>query len=297
MPIDTIPPQTAAAPPAAEKVDEIFGIEVHGLDPIPDEHRHGKPQELLWTWLGGNLNYVAITTGALTIIFGLRLWQALLAVVLGSIAGAIVLGLCSIFGPRTATATSVNTRAAFGLNGNYPAALLSWLSASGWVAVNSVLAIFALLTLAQSIGLGNGPAVKIAALVIVLVGQVAIALFGHATVVASERVFFIVSAILLAGVAIFALPKVNWSFPQGTLTGSTAVGTFLLALSVIFAGPISWINYASDYSRYLARTTTGSRCTPSSSASKRICSRRLRLSGRSFPPRSRTPFPSPSSRT
>lgn len=256
MPIDTIPPQTAAAPPAAEKVDEIFGIEVHGLDPIPDEHRHGKPQELLWTWLGGNLNYVAITTGALTIIFGLRLWQALLAVVLGSIAGAIVLGLCSIFGPRTATATIVNTRAAFGLNGNYPAALLSWLSASGWVAVNSVLAIFALLTLAQSIGLGNGPAVKIAALVIVLVGQVAIALFGHATVVASERVFFIVSAILLAGVAIFALPKVNWSFPQGTLAGSTAVGTFLLALSVIFAGPISWINYASDYSRYLARTTS-----------------------------------------
>src|SRR5579864_8435318 len=238
MSTDTKSAPVVVAPAESAKVDEIFGVEVHGLDPIPDEHRHGQPRELLWTWLGGNLNYVAITTGALTIVFGLRLWQALLAGVLGSIAGAVVLGLCSIFGPRTATATIVNTRAAFGLNGNYPAALLSWLSASGWVAVNSVLAIFALITLAQSIGLGSGPAVKIAALVIVLVGQVAIALFGHATVVASERVFFIVSAVLLAGVAIFAIPKVNWGFGQGTLAGSTALGTFLLALSVIFAGPI-----------------------------------------------------------
>jgi len=240
----------------AAEADPIFGIEVHGLDPIPPEHRHGKPTELLWTWLGGNFNYVAITTGALTIIFGLPLWQALIAVVIGAIAGAVVLGLCSIFGPRTATATIVNTRAAFGLNGNYPAALISWLSASGWVAVNSVLAIFALLTLAQSIGLGNGAPVKIAAVVIVLLGQIAIALFGHATVVASERVFFIVSVVLLAGVMVFTLPKVHWGAGPGTLAGSTALGTFLLALSVIFAGPISWINYASDYSRYLPRRTS-----------------------------------------
>jgi hypothetical protein len=53
-------------------------------------------------------------------------------------------------------------RAAFGPNGNYPVALLSWLSASGWVAVNSVLAIFARVGLALVAGLGTGTAVKIA---------------------------------------------------------------------------------------------------------------------------------------
>src|SRR3981081_57646 len=188
----------------AEAVDPIFGIEIHGLDPIPAEHRHGEPRELFWTWLGGNFNYVVLASGAFTILFGLNIWQAVAAAVIGSVIGAIVFGFCGIFGPRTATATIVNTRAAFGLNGNFPAAFISWLSASGWVAVNSVLAVFALVTLAQSIGLGDGPAVKIAALIIVLVGQVAIALFGHATVVASERIFFIVSAVLLAGVAAFA---------------------------------------------------------------------------------------------
>jgi NCS1 family nucleobase:cation symporter-1 len=239
----------------AREADPIFGIEVHGLDPIPPEHRHGNPRELFWTWMGGNFNYVALTTAALVILFGLNLWQAIAAIVIGGSAGAVVLGLCSIYGPRTGTATIVNTRAAFGLNGNFPAALLSWLSASGWVAVNSVLAIFALIELAQVAGLGSGVLVKIAAIVIVLLGQVAIALFGHATVVASERVFFWVSFVLILGVLLFALPRVNWSYAGGPGAGSTAIGTFLLGLSVIFAGPISWINYASDYSRYFRADT------------------------------------------
>lgn len=239
----------------ATDADPIFGIEVHGLDRIPADHTHGHPRELFWTWLGGNFNYVVLAAAALTVLFGLSLWQALAAVAIGSFAGSVVLGLCSVFGPRTGTATIVNTRAAFGLYGNYPAALLSWVSASGWVAVNSVLAIFALIELAQTAGLGSGNGIKVAAIVIVLIGQVAIALFGHATVVASERVFFVVSAILIFGVLIFALPKVNWGYSGGTQAGSTALGTWLLGLSVIFAGPISWINYASDYSRYFRRET------------------------------------------
>ncbi len=235
----------------AQAVDPIFGIEIHGLDPIPIEHRHGEPRELFWTWLGGNFNYVVLAAGAFTIIFGLNIWQALTAAAIGSVLGAIVFGLCGIFGPRTATATIVNTRAAFGLNGNFPAALISWLSASGWVAVNSVLAVFSLVQLAGIAGLGTGIAVQIAAVAIVILAQVVIALFGHATVVASERIFALVSVILILGVMVFALPKVNWAYPQAkTLAGSTTVGTWFLALSVIMAGPLSWVNYASDYSRY-----------------------------------------------
>src|SRR5438270_13823618 len=89
----------------AQAADPIFGIEIHGLDPIPVEHRHGKPKELFWNWLGGAFNYVALATGALTILFGLSIWQAISAAIIGSILGSIVFGFCAIFGPRTATAT------------------------------------------------------------------------------------------------------------------------------------------------------------------------------------------------
>lgn len=241
-------------------VDPLFGIEIHGLDPIPPQHRHGKPQELLWTWLGGNFNYVVLASGAFTILFGLRLWEAITAAIVGSVLGALVFSLCGIFGPRTATATIVNTRAAFGLNGNYPVALISWLSVSGWVAVNSVLAIFALVQVAGVIGLGTGLGVQIAAVIIVLTAQIVIALFGHATVVASERVFAVVSIVLILGVLFFALPHVNWTAPQLIpLAGGTRLGTWLLALSVIFAEPLSWVNYASDYSRYFPDNTSWKR--------------------------------------
>jgi NCS1 family nucleobase:cation symporter-1 len=85
-------------------------------------------------------------------------------------------------------------------------------------------------------------------------------LFGHATVVASERVFAIISVALILGVMLFALPKVNWAYSQAnTLAGSTTFGTWLLALSVIFAGPLSWVNYASDYSRYFPTSTSWKR--------------------------------------
>ena len=77
--------------------DPIFGIEIHGLDPIPPKDAHGHPSELFWTWLGGNFNYIALTTAALTILFGLSLWQALLAVVIGGVAGAFVVGHRKIF--------------------------------------------------------------------------------------------------------------------------------------------------------------------------------------------------------
>ena len=77
------------------EADPIWGIEIHGLDPIPAEHRHGHPRELFWTWMGGNFNYIILTTGALTILFGLGLWQALSVVAIGSVAGSIVLGLAA----------------------------------------------------------------------------------------------------------------------------------------------------------------------------------------------------------
>ncbi|HLJ35509.1 MAG TPA: cytosine permease [Ktedonobacteraceae bacterium] len=256
---ETIRPDNAVES-EAQAVDPIFGVEIHGLDPIPVEHRHGEPGELFWTWLGGNFNYVVLAAGAFTIIFGLNIWQAISAAIIGSVLGAIVFGFCGIFGPRTATATIVNTRAAFGLNGNFPAALISWLSASGWVAVNSVLAVFSLVQLAGIAGLGTGIAVQIAAVAIIILAQVIIALFGHATVVASERIFAVVSVVLIVGVMVFALPKVNWAYPQAkSLAGSTTIGTWFLALSVIMAGPLSWVNYASDYSRYFPARTSWKR--------------------------------------
>jgi len=241
---------------ATDSGDRVFSIEQHGLDPIPVSDRHGTPRELFWTWLGGAYNYVALAAGALPIIFGLSLWQALLAVVVGNVLGAIVFGLCAVHGPRTATATIVNTRAALGHKGNLVAAAISFFSVAGWVAVNSVLAAFALIQLLAIAGITLNDVTKGLLVAVILIAQMAIAIYGHATVVALERVFAIASGILLTGLLIFVLPQIDWMMPAATnMAGSTTIGTWLLALAVMFAGPLSWANYASDYSRYLPEDT------------------------------------------
>src|SRR5258708_20450025 len=94
VPIIMAQHQTDRPDPAVESeaqaVDPIFGIEVHGLDPIPFEHRHGEPRELLWTWLGGNFNYVVLAAGAFTIFFGLTLLQSSAAASIGTALSRIV---------------------------------------------------------------------------------------------------------------------------------------------------------------------------------------------------------------
>jgi len=234
---------------------DIFSIEAHGIEPIPAGARYGEPRALFWTWLGGAYNYVAIAAGALPVLFGLALWQALLAVVVGNVLGAVVFGLCAIHGPRTGTATIVNTRAAFGLKGNTVAAAISFLSVASWVAVNSVLASLALFQLLDVAGAPAGPLVKVVLVALVLVAQGLIAMYGHAAVMAVERIFAVASGVLLTGLLVFVLPVVDWLAPAaGPLAASTTLTTWLLALATMFAGPLGWANYAADYARYLPET-------------------------------------------
>lgn len=244
---------------AAEPVPhaaQAFEVERHGLEPIPAEERRGHPRKLFWVWLGGSYNYVTLATGALPILFGLSLRKALAAVVIGNVLGAVLFGLCARHGPRTATATIVNTRAAFGHLGNLPAAAVSLFSVSGWVAVNSVLAAFAVFQLLTVLGAPPSPALKGSLVAAVLLSQMGIAIYGHATVMALEPVFAVLSAVLVTGVLMFAGPKIDWSAPgAGSFAASTEAGTFLLALGATFAGPLSWANYAADYARYLPEAT------------------------------------------
>lgn len=246
-------------PPAtSERTNEAtFSIEQHGLDPIPASERHGAPQALLWTWLGGAYNYVALAAGALPILFGLSLWHALLAVVIGNVLGAIVFGLCAMHGPRTGTATIVNTRAALGHKGNLPAAALSFFAVSGWVAVNTVFATAAVVQLLGAAGITVSPVAKGVLVAAVMLAQMVIAVYGYAMVMAMERVVAIMVGTVLTGLLIWVLPQVQWAHAAAPeMAASTTLGTWLLALGALFSGPLSWSNYASDYSRYLPDGTS-----------------------------------------
>jgi len=243
---------TSPAPQAG--TDKAFTIEQHGVDLIPDSERHGKPFDLFWVWFGANLIFTFIINGAIILGFGLSFWPAVLAIVVGNLF-LILVGLGAIAGPRTGTATLLISRSAFGVLGNIPAALLSWITVVGWEAVNLVIGTFALYQLAILVHLPAGNVTKALCLVLIAVVTFGVAVWGHQTIVVMQRWFSIAlgaGTLVLAG---FVFPKMHVHFATAPLVGKTPFSSWLLAVLIVAAGSFSWVNYPADYSRYLPRRT------------------------------------------
>src|SRR5437879_11784985 len=164
--------------------ERVATVEPGGVEYIALRERHGKPIDLFWTWLSPNLEFATIFIGLIAVAFlCLNLWQAALAIIIGTALGSITHGVLSSWGPKFGVPMMVQSRGAFGFLGNILPAALNGLTASfGWFIVNSVSGAFALQALLPSFNLPFW----LAFLVIVAV-QVLIATLGHNLIPAVER--------------------------------------------------------------------------------------------------------------
>src|SRR5258706_1814382 len=239
---------------SAQTVDsDTFGkVESRGIDSIPAVERHGAPRELAFLWAGAFVNYTSLFTASLlTTYYGLGVWDGLLAAGLGTIAAALILGLLSNTGPRSGEPQIAYTRRIFGLRGSYLGAGLTLFLAVGWFAVDCVIAAQAG---AQLIGVGNRWITLLLVLVIAAI-SVAVAIFGHETIKVLATYGAIAFAVLSLALFIFLAPQFHWS--QGAVvTGPDYPGAFVLGFMTCFALVASWYPFASDYSRYLPRSSS-----------------------------------------
>ncbi|GAA2927677.1 hypothetical protein GCM10020221_24540 [Streptomyces thioluteus] len=57
-------------------------IETRGIEPVPDNERHGRVRELFPTWVAANISVLLLTMGAALIVFNsLNFWQVLIVAV------------------------------------------------------------------------------------------------------------------------------------------------------------------------------------------------------------------------
>jgi NCS1 family nucleobase:cation symporter-1 len=247
----TLEPADNGAPVAA---DRPWSIELHAIEPIPDADRHGSPADLFRLWIGANVNYLVLITGALAIVQGLSPWGAVGAILVGNVLGCTVVGLSSIMGPKTGTAGIITSRTSFGQLGAVLPIFISTLAAVGWFSINSVIATESLAKLMTFVGLPESPVVPGVAMLIVLTTETLTAIYGHATIIAAEKYVALALVVLFLGFVALILPRVDW---HGALAAPHAAGfaTWLLVTGLIFSYPLSWTNFASDYSRYLPRST------------------------------------------
>jgi NCS1 family nucleobase:cation symporter-1 len=238
--------------------ERVVAVEPGGIEYIPARERHGRPIDLVWTWMSPNLEFATIYVGVIPIaVFGGAFWSTVVALTIGIALGSLTHGILSTWGPRFGVPQLVQSRAAFGYVGNIlPAGLQSITSGIGWYAVNSVSASFALQSLFKLLGWAELP-FWLALLVVVLV-QVAVAFAGHNMVHRVERILVPYLGIVFALATIFVLAHADPgrgfdAHAPAPFGGPSAA--FVLAMTIALGYVIGWNPYASDYTRYLPPDT------------------------------------------
>jgi nucleobase:cation symporter-1, NCS1 family len=228
---------------ATRSREEPLILERHGIDYIPRDERHGKPNTLLTFWAASNVQILAISVGVLAIVVGLSLPWAIFAIVVGNAAGGLYMALHSVQGPRLGLPQMMQSRAQFGMYGTALPNVIVVLMYIGYFTSSAILggqAVASLFHVTTTEGI-----------VIINVFVLLITWFGYDMFHAYNRwVTFLSTAIFIA-----ILVELLTILPKHLPAGSNTAGNVLLAISFYVAWQVTWAPYVSDYSRYMPENT------------------------------------------
>ncbi|MEV3904604.1 cytosine permease [Mycobacterium sp. NPDC050551] len=222
-----------------------MSVETHGIAPIPTDQRYGKPARLFTVWFAPQVTMSGVFTGTLAIVLGLGFWLGMLAMVIGTVLGSLVVAYLSTWGPRTGTGQLPHSRMAFG-GGVVLPGVLQWGSSIAW---DALVGLFGGEALAALLGIPFW-----AAVLIVLGVQGVVGFFGYELI---HRLQAVLTVVLFATFLVFGIKVVSSHdvITAATVAGPDLVGAFVLEVTIAFSLAISWASYAADFSRYLPATS------------------------------------------
>jgi len=250
----TLPPPEIALPN-----DRVGAVENAGVEYLPEDARDSRPRNLGAVFLGANLTWTNVVFGAFAILFGLSFWQTVSSMAVGIAVGTLAVLPTAIIGPRTGTNMTVSSGAYFGIRGRFIGSGIALLIAFGFAAVTVwtsgdavVAAGHRLFGMPQKFIVSWNDAVHAIAYAAVAALMVTVALYGHATIVAMQKVVVpVVGALMILGVFAFAN-----GFDPGASSGEYALGgfwqTWALSAVLFAAAPISYGPTIGDYTRRIS---------------------------------------------
>jgi NCS1 nucleoside transporter family len=230
-----------------------------GVEPTADADRHGTPRDMFFVWAGVNVAVTNIAVGALGITLGLSLLDVLLVYVLGGAVGALTLGVTVVQGKQTGAPVMVNSRPAFGYRGAYALAALLFVMSAGWFGINSYFGVTAARSITDKVGLPVGHGMDLVLLGVIVVAQLAIAIYGFDAIRRFERVAVSAMVICFGAITFAALNNIDWSHPA-SVHGAARFGSIaLLTTALGFGWAVSWTPWAHDFGRYVRRDASDQR--------------------------------------
>ncbi|WP_166359529.1 purine-cytosine permease family protein [Pseudomonas akapageensis] len=224
-------------------------VEKRSIDFIPEAERYGKPGSLFFIWFGANMNITTIASGVLPVVIGLNLFWSALAIVLGSLLGAIFMASHSAQGPRLGIPQMIQSRAQFGVIGAVLPLLFVMLIYLGFFVSNTLLAAQAVASVSPLSANAN----------IYMIGALCfgVALYGYRLIHRLQKWLSILSLVVFIAATLLALslpiPAEQWAATGFSLS------KFLVAVSIAVTWQLSYAPYVADYSRYLPTDTPMSR--------------------------------------
>lgn len=239
-----------------DRPDVAGKIETHGINFIPEEHRHSRPANVAWIMLGSCVTFPIIVLGWVPVALGLSWWESFWAVVIGSIVGALLLAPMSLLSPRTGTNNPVGSSAHFGIVGRLVGSVLAMLisvlftALAVWTGGDALSASLARLT-----GMADNTGTRVFWYTLLSVVVILVAVYGHATMLYLQKMTGPIAGVVML-IGIVAL----WGkFDPGYGGGDYAFGGFW-ATWFAGAGPIALavMGYSlaiGDWTRYISSKT------------------------------------------
>jgi nucleobase:cation symporter-1, NCS1 family len=238
--------------------DQVWAVEMNGINPIGRSERHGSPLELFWVWFAANIGILGVVYGAQYLAGnGLNLWQSLFVGLVATAVSFIFVGILSIPGVWGGAPMLTLSRAVFGTRGNIGPTLVSWISLVGWETILVITSAYALLALLRVIGVQTNPFWTLVSVIVLAAAVVACGYWGHATLVWLQRAATWIFGILTVVIIAFLIPQTDWHKLLTQPAGPWDTGLVTAFIIVMAATGIGWINTGADYARYLPFRSSG----------------------------------------
>jgi NCS1 family nucleobase:cation symporter-1 len=230
-------------------------VEANGINVIAESERHGTPAGLFWPWCASNISVLAVPYGAFVLGFGIGLWQAILAAVVGAVLSFFLVGLVSIAGKRGSAPTLALSRAAFGRYGNTLPCLVSYVLLVGWETVLVALSTLATATVFERLGWSHGDGTKAVAFVVVALVIVLAGIMGFDLIMRLQKYLTIALILVTAVYVVLTWDHISLATARAIPNGDTSavIGAGVLVMTGFGIG---WVNTGADYSRYLPRNAS-----------------------------------------
>jgi NCS1 family nucleobase:cation symporter-1 len=209
--------------------------------PVPKDKRLLKGRDFFVLWSSLGVGLLVLSAGSF--LTDASFTDAILAILIGSIGGSVLLALAGKIGSDSAVPSLVSTRPSFGVRGSHIPAVLNVMQLIGWT-------IFEIMIMSTAANILVGEIIPFYVWTLIFGSIVTLmALVGPLAVIRDWLGKFAIWAVYASSVMIILVLLLSDKIL--ILISSEGNGmSFFSALDIVIAMPVSWMPLAADYNRF-----------------------------------------------